>query len=329
MGAGHRMPDRPASARQRPHPSGPAEWRAVLADVVRDVQRDEVLLVAAGMAFYAMLAVFPALIAVVSLYGLVSNPADVQVEVEEVLGALPPSAREVISGQLSEIVAAPRGGLGFGLGASLVASLWSVSTGVKALTRAINHAYDVEEPRGFLRARLLSLAVTVGIVVFVVLAVAAIVVLPVAFAIVGLEGLGSMIVRLGRWPALGLTVVGGLMLLYRFAPNRPLPPWRSVVPGAVAAAVLWLGASLGFSVYASNFGTFGAAYGTLGAIIVLLLWFFLSGLAVLVGAELNGVLERRGPERAESSGTPVPVHAAPDASGRRDQTASGAGSPSN
>ncbi|MCA9592954.1 MAG: YihY/virulence factor BrkB family protein [Myxococcales bacterium] len=269
-------------------------WR-----VWREAFDDKLTIVAAGVAFFGMIAIFPALIAVVSVYGLLFDPHDVLGQMRDMAPALPWSARRVVMTQLSEIVQGSGTQLGFGLVSSLVFTIVGASSGMHALIDGINHAYDEKETRSWFRVRATALGFTMIAIVFVVISIALIAVLPPMLPV----HVGSWVSVL-RWPALGGAFILGLSWLYRHAPNRRPPRWQWVSFGAVFATGTWLLVSWLFSLYAQSFGRFNHTYGTLGGAIVLLLWMFLSSLAILLGAELNAELEHQtevdttiGPER--------------------------------
>ncbi|HLV19920.1 MAG TPA: YihY/virulence factor BrkB family protein [Polyangiaceae bacterium] len=254
---------------------------------------DHMPMVAGSVAFFAMLAIFPGLIGVVSLYGLLADPADVARQLHELSAALPDAARALLAAQLNEIVKSSSSTLGVGLAMSLSITVLTASGGVHALITGINMAYDEKETRSYLRLRWLALKFTAGIMLFVVVAIATIAVLPHLLDEFGLGRATQRAVTLGRWPALGAAVATGLSVLYRHAPNRTPPRWRWVSWGAVLATLMWTLASLVFSAYSTNFGRFNRTYGALGGVIVLLLWIYFSVLAILIGAELNAELEHQ------------------------------------
>lgn len=279
-----------------------AGWRDILKRTKREVTDDRVTYIAAAVAFYAMLAIFPALIGVVSLYGLFADPADLQRHLNSI-GAIPASARDVVFGQLSGVVQGGNNALSAGLVLSILGTIWSSSAGVRALMEAMNISYDEREKRGFIKLRLVSLALTFGALVLVVLAVGALGVIPAAVQLADL-GVGERLLQVLRWPVLFVAVAFGLAVLYRYGPSRDKPKWRWVSPGSLVATALWLLASAGFSLYVSSFGKFNETYGALGGVIVLLTWFYLSAIAIILGAELDAEVERqmardttRGPER--------------------------------
>lgn len=258
-----------------------------------DLKGDDVSLLAAGVAFYAMLALVPTLVALVSLYGLVADPADIQRNVDDVLAAAPTEVRDLVESQLSSIVEASSSGLRLGALIGLAAALWSASSGMKNLITAVNRAYHEDETRGFLRLRATSLLLTVGLMVLGGAAFLGLVIAPNALSDRG----GTGVVRTGlmivRWPLAAVVLVLALAVIYRYAPNRDEPRWNWVSPGAVLATVIWLIASAGFSIYAANFGEYNETYGALGAVVVVMLWLYISAYVVIAGAELNGELERQ------------------------------------
>jgi membrane protein len=279
-------------------------WFAVLKRVKAEVKEDNVTLLAAGVAFYAMLAIFPAIIAVVTVYGMVADPAQVQSQVGEFAKSLPSGADELLTGQLENVTQAGRQSLSIGLAVSLLAVLWTASGGVQGLVKGLNLVYDEKETRGFLKLRGLSLLLTLGAILVAVIALTLIAVFPAVIDNLGLGRAGELAASIARWVVLALLVLVALAVVYRFAPDRANPRWRWVSWGAVVALVLWLLGSIGFSWYVDNFGKYNQTYGALAAVIILLLWLFLSAFAVLLGAELDAEIERQtardtttGPER--------------------------------
>jgi membrane protein len=278
---------------ERPSEIPPRGWFAVLKRVKAEVKDDNVPVLAAGVAFYAMLAIFPAIIAVVTVYGLVADPAQVESQVSEFAKSLPSGADQLLTGQLKSVTSAGRQSLSIGLAVSLLAVLWSVSGGVQGLVKGLNLVYDEKESRGFFKLRGLSLLLTLGAIVVAVVALALITVFPGVIDNFGLGQAGQLAASIVRWVVLALLVLVALAVLYRFAPDRANPRWRWVSWGAVVALVLWLLGSIGFSWYVDNFGKYNQTYGALAAVIILLLWLFLSAFVVLLGAELDAETERR------------------------------------
>ena len=277
----------------RPSEIPPRGWFAVLKRVKAEVKEDNVPLLAAGVAFYAMLAIFPAIIAVVTLYGMVADPAQVQSQVGEFAKSLPSGADELLTGQLKSVTQAGRQSLSIGLAVSLLAVLWTASGGVQGLVKGLNLVYDEKESRGFLKLRGLSLVLTLGAILMAVVAIALVAVFPAVVDDLKLGQAGQLAASIARWVVLALLVLAAVAVLYRYAPDRANPRWRWVSWGAVVALVLWLLGSIGFSWYVDNFGKYNQTYGALAAVIILLLWLFLSAFVVLLGAELDAETERQ------------------------------------
>lgn len=268
-------------------------WKDVLARTAMEAKRDQIVLLAAGVAFFGLLALVPGLVAFVSLYGLLADPADVTRHVGDLLGAAPEEMRDLVQNQLRAVTQESSGSIGVGLVAGLAVALWSASSGMKHLIDALNAAFDEEEGRGFLEVRGLALLLTVGSVVFVVAAVVVLTVVPALLdgSVVG--DATELAITIGRWPALAVSFALALAVLYRFGPSRDEAQWRWVSVGAVVATVLWLLASGAFSLYLASVGGYNETYGSLGGVVVAMLWLFLTGLVVLLGAELDNELERQ------------------------------------
>jgi membrane protein len=283
-----------------------AGWKDVALRVKNELETDHAPLLAAGVAFYLLLALFPALAAMVSIYGLVADPEQVSDQVNDVTTALPDSAQDLITDQLESIVESSGSGIGFALVVGLVAALWTASSGVKHLITAINAAYDEEDDRGFLKLRGLAVLLTFGSIVFGIVAVAVITVLPAALSDVDLGGAAATAVRVGSYPLLAVVFALGLSVLYRYAPDRDRARWRWVSVGALVATAVWILASIGFSVYVSNFGSYGETYGSIGAVIVLMLWLVITAFTVILGAEIDSELEAQ-TARDSTVGEPEPM----------------------
>jgi membrane protein len=274
--------------------------QAQVAELVRlarrvreEVKADNLSLIAAGVAFYGMLAVFPALIATVTLYGLVADPDRIRQQLSEATAALPQGAADVITGQLTSVVAVGRGGLTVGLVISLAATVWAASGGVRALLLGLNIIFHVEEGRSLVRRCVIGLALTLGGLVAVPVALTLIAVFPVLLDRLGPHGVVvAVLAQVARWVLLIVLVLGGLSTLYRWGPDRRAARWRWTTPGTLVALALWGVGSVVFSAYVSNFGSYNETYGSLAAVIVLMLWLYLSAFAILVGAEVDAVRER-------------------------------------
>ncbi|MFW6092707.1 MAG: YihY/virulence factor BrkB family protein [Pseudomonadota bacterium] len=277
---------------ERPRDVPVRGWVDVALRVKAAASKDNASLVAAGLALYALLAVFPALTATISLYGLFASPERIAGQIQSFSGMLPEQAASILSDQMQSL-ASQGGALGFGAVLGILIALWSARKGMTAIMAACNIAYNEEEQRGMVRMALVSLALTFGAVVgFLVILLVAVAV-PIVGQILGIGGPLQVLVTVARWVLLWGLVVLGLAVVYRYAPDREPARWRWVTPGAAVAATLWIVASVAFAVYVRNFGSYGAAYGSLGGVIVLLLWLYLSGYVVVLGAELNAELERQ------------------------------------
>jgi len=280
-------------------------WKDILWRVWEEQSEDNIGMIAAGVAYYALLALFPAVAAMVSLYGLVADPASIEGQLEQLAGFLPGEALQIVRDQAHSVASAPSEGLGFGVAFGLLLTLWSASRGVNSLITALNVAYDEEEKRSFFKLAFLSLTLTIGALVFVIFTLAMVVAVP---ALLNILPLGPMawVVALVRWPILGAAIMFVLAVLYRYAPCRRKPQWRWVSWGAIAATALWLLGSIGFSIYVSNFGSYNETYGSVGAVVVLLLWLNLTSFAILIGAELNAEMEHQtARDTTDSGGRPL------------------------
>jgi len=278
---------------EQPTEVPPRGWKDVLIRVKSEAKEDHVSLLSAGVAFYALLALVPALVALLSIYGLVADPEDIERQVLDALSAAPAEVREMVSEQLTSIQGSSAGTAVFAAIAGIVLALWSASSGIKHLIEAINAAYDEKESRGFVRLRGLSLAFTAGAVVFFVIAFGAIALLPSLLAETGLGTAGRIAAGLLRWVVLLAGLLVGLAVLYRYAPSRENARWAWVSPGALLASVLWLAGSVLFSIYTANFGKYNETYGSLGVVVVVMLWLFLTMVSIVLGAELNAEVERQ------------------------------------
>ena len=283
-------------------------WWDVLMRVKVESKDDNVTLLAAGVAFFALLALVPAMVTLVSLYALVADPTDINRQVEDVLGAAPTEVRDLVTAQLQAITEDANGALGLAAVIGIVLALWSASSGVKNLIAAINVAYDEDETRGFVKLRGLSLAFTLGAIVFLVAAFALIALLPSLLADTGLGTAGRVVAGVVRWVVLLIGMMAALAVLYRYGPDRDEPRWSWVSAGAIAATVVWLVASALFAFYTSNFGKYNETFGSLGAVIVVMLWLFITTLVVILGAELNAELERQ-TVKDTTEGAPKPMGA--------------------
>ena len=268
-------------------------WKDVLARTAAEAKRDQIVLLAAGVAFFGLLALVPALLATVAIYGLVADPADVSRHVTDMLGAAPTEVRELIERQLATVTSETPSSIGIGLAVAVVVALWSASSGMKHLMDALNATYDEVEGRKFLKVRGIALLLTVGAIVFVVASITVLTVVPRMVEGSVLGDATKTAINVARWPGLAIAFAVGLAVLYRYGPSRDKAEWRWVSPGAAVATALWLIGSGLFSVYVANFSSFNETYGSLGSVIIAMLWLVLTALAVLLGAELDAEMERQ------------------------------------
>jgi membrane protein len=240
------------------------------------------------------MAIFPALIALVSLYGLMFDPQQVADQVAALRGVLPAQAADFVLQQLSELTAMDRTSLGVGSVVAIIVALWSASAGMRTTMQALDVAYDEEEKRGTIRFYATALALTLGAVVAVAVAIAVVVALPAVIKFLGLGTLLENVISYARWPFLAAGMIAGLAVLYRYGPDRREPRWRWLSWGAVIATLMWLIGSVLFSLYVSQFGNYNKTYGSMAAVVILLTWFLLSAYVLLIGAEIDAEIERAG-----------------------------------
>lgn len=268
-------------------------WRQVLARGWKEAQSDQVPLLAGGVAFFGFLALFPGLIATVLIYGLVVDPATVQEQVASLGDALPSQARDLLTEQLQSLTSTSSSSLGIGVVISVMLALWSASGGIGNLITAINTAYDEEENRGFIKRKLLALGLTLASIVFLLVVITLVAIAPAVFdSLVG-SGPIRWLLEAVRWALLVILIMAAMAVLYRSSPDRDAPKMRWVSIGAAVATLLWIAASVGFSIYVDNFSSYGKTYGALAGVVVLLLWLWISAYAVLLGAEINAESEQQ------------------------------------
>jgi membrane protein len=268
-------------------------WKDILWRVYRGISENRILLVAAGVTFYALLAIFPGIAALISIHGLFADPASVANHLDTVASVAPGGAIDVLREEMTRLASQGGTKLGVSFIVSLAISLWTANSGVKAIFDALNIVYGEEEKRSFLKLNAVTLFVTLGIVVFILLTLAAVVALPVALTYIPLPGVTALVVKIGRWPILFALVTLALAVLYKYGPSRTEPRWRWITWGSVSAAVVWLAASALFSWYVASFGSYNKTYGSLGAIIGFMTWIWISIIVVLVGAKLNAEMEHQ------------------------------------
>jgi membrane protein len=261
---------------------------------------------AAGMTYYSILAIFPAIAALVAVYGFFSDPSTITRHLEQLGGFLPGGAIDVAREQLTRLSAKGSQTLGLTFLAGLSVSLWSANAAMKALFDTLNIVHDEEEKRGFVKLNAISLCFTFGGVLFVIAALGSIVIVPVLLDFIGFSHGGDLLLRVGRWPAMFLVLTLALAIIYRYGPSREAPRWRWITWGSAIAGLLWLAGSALFSWYASSFGNFNETYGSLGAVIGFMTWLWVSAIIVLLGAEVDAEMEHQ-TARDTTTGSPKPM----------------------
>ena len=292
---------------ESPTEIGRRGWWDILKRVTREVSRDHVMLVAAGVAFYGLLAIFPGIAALMAIAGIVLDPQTVVDQLAQLEAVLPAEAAEIILGQAEDVAGSQSGRLGFTAALGLLITFWSASAGVSALMEGINLAYDEEDQRGFVRRTLVRLMLTLGLILTLIAIVAIAVVLPAALQF--LTALGPVmqtLIAVLRWAAIFLIVVAMLAALYRFAPNRDDAQWRWTTPGALVATALWVVGSVAFAIYVRNFASYQETFGALAGVVILLIWLWLSAIIILLGAEFDSEMEAQ-TRRDTTVGEPQPM----------------------
>jgi membrane protein len=282
-------------------------WPTILSCTWQRIAADNLSALAAAAAFYALLSIFPALTAVVSVYGLVADPSMVERQVTVMQGLLPPEAVRLIATWLQAFVGGPPSRFGIGLIVSVLLAFWSAWSATGMLMTAVNICYGEKENRTLVRFNLHAIALTAGLALFGIAALALLASLPAALSLLPVPEAWDSTIALVRWPTLALIVITALAIIYHYAPDRAQPKWQWVSWGAVAATALWLLGSAAFTIYVSKVGSYDKTYGSLGAVIILLLWLYLSAYVTLIGAELNAEIERQAIRKASTSvaeGTP-------------------------
>jgi membrane protein len=268
-------------------------WMDILWRTYAEIGKDRLLAVAAGVVFYGLLALFPAVTALVSCYGLFADWNTVSNHLDALAGLMPAGGLEIVRDQATRITSRGPSELTLAFGFALAVAVWSANAGMKAVFDALNVVYEEDEMRSFLKLNAVSLAFTFGALAAALVALGLVVVFPLALAYLGAQGLQAALISVLRWPLLFALIVAGLSLLYRFGPSRRSAAWRWLSAGAVVAALAWIGGSLAFSYYLANFTDYNATYGSLGAVIGLMMWMWLSVVVILLGAELNAELEHQ------------------------------------
>jgi membrane protein len=270
-----------------------AGWRDIFWRVYESFNDNRLLAVAGGVVFFSLLAIFPAIAAFVSLYGLIADASTIDSHLSLAAGVLPAGAVEILHEQITRLTAKGDARLGLGFVTGLAIALWSANAGMKAIIDALNVVYDEKEKRSFIKLNLLSLLFTLIAIVSLMAALAGVVIAPMVFSALGLSSLPSLAMAVLRWPLLLALVTVALAAIYRYGPSRTEPRWQWLSVGSVAAAAGWMIASVLFSWYIAHFGAYNATYGSLGAAVGMMMWMWISGIVILLGAELNAEIEHQ------------------------------------
>jgi len=289
-GGGHERPGEQAALPTQIPAKG---WLQVTKRAFKESSADNVGILAGGISYAAFLALFPAMIAGISLFGLVADPATIAQQAEGVLAALPQEAQPLLRDQITSLTQTSGGALSFGLAVSILLALWTASGGTSSLMTAINIAYDEQESRNFLKVRGTALVLTFGAIIFLLLALALVAVVPAVLNALALGTFINVIVQIVRWALLVVLIVVALAVVYRVAPDRDAPQFKWTSVGAVVAAALWVLGSLAFSLYVNNYGSYNKTYGALAGVVILLLWLYLTSYIILLGAEINAESEKQ------------------------------------
>jgi membrane protein len=295
-------------AAETPSQIPPAGWKDIFWRIYRNIPEHRILAIAAGVTFYALLAIFPGIAALVALYGLFADPSTIGQHLAELSSVLPSGAIDVIGDQLKRLTEQGNARLGFAFLLGLAISVWSANAGVKALFDALNIVYGEREKRSFLKLNAISLAFTCAALLFILLALAALVVLPLITDLLGLVEGAQQLIALGKWPALLLAIGVMIAIIYRYGPSREAAQWRWLTWGSAFAAIGWLAVSVIFSWYAAHFGSYNKTYGSVGAVIGLMTWMWLSSIVILLGAELDAEMEHQ-TARDTTTGPAAPLGA--------------------
>ena len=268
-------------------------WKDIVWRIYQTIGSDRIVALSAGVTFYSILALFPAVAALVALYGLFADPSTIATHLDQLSGIVPEGALQVLGEEMKRIAAQGNTALGMTFIVGLATALWSANAGIKSLFDALNLVNKEPEKRSFITLNAISLSFTLAVIVFVLLALGAMVVLPIVLNYFGIAAAAELAAKVLRWPALFVIVMFGLGLVYRYGPSRSKPKWRWITWGSAFAASGWLAVSVLFSWYAANFGSYNKTYGSLGAVIGFMIWIWLSIIVILLGAKLNAEMEHQ------------------------------------
>jgi membrane protein len=307
---GSKLSAQPGASRSAEYPQdiAPGGWWEIAKRTAKKFSENELMSEAASVTFFALLSLFPAITAIVSIYGLFNDPSTIQGHLDVAAGFVPSGGMEIIEDQVKRLTQTPAGGLSVAAIGGVLAALWSANQGSKAMLSALNDVYGEQETRSFVRKTATSLAFTLGGILGLLIGVGGIAALPSLFEMVGLNGVVDAVAKVARWPIILLGLIVALSLLYRFGPSRHIAKWRWVTWGGAIAAILWVAFSAGFSWYVEHFGNYNKTYGSLGAIIGFMTWIWLSSTVVLLGAQVNAEMETQ-TERDTTTGSAKPLGA--------------------
>jgi membrane protein len=289
----------------RPSQIPTSGWRDILLRTWRELGDDHVSLIAAAVAFYGLLALFPAIGALISIWALAFDPLQIEQQIGTLSGLLPPDAAAIVKEQAHK-VATNASGLSLGAALGVALALYGAAKGLRALIEGLNIIYDEQEGRGFIRLNLIALTLMLVLIIAMLVAMGAIIVAPIVFNTIGLGPVVETLLRILRWAILFGVALLVLAIIYRYGPSRAQARWRWVSWGAAVATGVWTLGSIAFSIYVQNFGSYNETYGSLGAVVILLMWFWLSAFIVLLGAELNSEMEHQ-TERDSTTGREGPL----------------------
>lgn len=281
-------------------------WRDIFWRVYAEIANDRLVPLAAGVAFFSLLAIFPAIAALVAIFGLFADPQIISQQLDTLAAVLPADAIQVLREQIERLLAQNQRTLGLTFLGSLGVSLWTANSGMKALIDALNIVYDEPERRGFIKLNAMTLLFTLAAIGFLISALVLVVVLPIVLGFVGLAAETETLLRLARWPLILVFIWLALTLVYRYGPSRERAKWRWLSLGSAVASVVWIAGSMLFSWYVTNFGSYNRTYGSLGAVIAFMVWIWLSAIVVLIGAELDAETEHQ-TARDTTSGPEAPM----------------------
>ena len=293
-------------ATAKPQDIPPTGWKDILWLSWNEVSDNNIFLAAGGVTYAVVLALFPALAALVSIYGLLMDPAQIEQQVNAMGAVLPGEMRKMLAQELHQLVSASHGALGFGAAIGLLFALWSASRGMSGLISALDIAYEEKERRSFLRFNMIAIGLTILLIIGGIIAIALVAGLPAVVQFMGFGGTTKWLLLLVQWPVLIVLWLVGLAVLYRYAPDRREAQWHWVSPGAICATALWIVASVAFTVYVSNFSSYDKTYGALGSVVVLLTWLYITAFVALFGAVINAQAERQ-THQDTTEGRPKPI----------------------